>query len=109
MKISIDGTVYGLQESINRASLGDLLKLKKELGVSAKTISATFKKFGGANVIDLLDDEDVLRDLQGVVFLSKRKAGESLTVQDAGTVSFSDIEFVDDDEDAEDDEPNPKA
>lgn len=111
MKIVISGVEYGLEDSIHKASLGDLLQLKTKLNVSAKSISATFKKFNGAHVMDLLDDADVLRDLQGVIFLSRRKAGETLTVDEAGQVSFTDVTFVseDDDEADGDAETDPKA
>lgn len=108
MKVVINGTEYGLEESVNRATLGDLRVLKAKLGASAKTISATFQKFQGAKNIDLLDDDDVLRDLQAVVFLARRKAGEDVTVEEAGDVSFTDIAFASD-EDDEDEESAPKA
>ena len=104
MKVVIDGKEYGLEDSLHRAALGDLYTLKTKIGVSAKTITATFKLFGKTTVPDLLDDALVLRDLQGIVFLARRKAGESLTVDEAGQVSFTDISFVDDDEDEESDE-----
>lgn len=98
-RIIIAGTSYGLDDSLGRASLGDLYTLKVKLGVSVKTITTTFQKFGelGANEdfspLDLLDDENVIRNLQGIVFLARRKAGENITVEDAGMVSFMDIEF----------------
>lgn len=114
-KIIISGVAYGLDDSLGRASLGDLYTLKLKLGVSVKTITTTFQKFGelGENEdfspLDLLDDAEVIRNLQGIVFLARRKAGENISVEDAGAVSFMDIEFELDDDDAEAAAEAPKA
>ena len=110
--IRVGSESYSLQESVAGASLGDLYALKVQTrrdgfpGVSVKTISETFERIGelaaegGLSPADLLDDDAFLQNMIGLVFLARRKAGESITVEDAGRVSFTDIAFeVDDDED----------
>lgn len=110
--IRVGSESYSLQESVAGASLGDLYALKVQTrrdgfpGVSVKTISETFERIGelaaegGLKPADLLDDDAFLQNMIGLVFLARRKAGESITVEDAGRVSFTDIAFeVDDDED----------
>ena len=113
--IRVGSETYSLQESVNGATLGDLYALKVQTrrdgspGVSVKTISDTFTRVGelasadGFNPLDLLDDDVFIQNMVGVVFLARRKAGESVTVDDAGEVSFNDIQFITDDED----EPTP--
>lgn len=59
--------------------------------------------------MDLLDDEVILANLIGLVFLTKRMAGERYTFEDAMHLEFADISLRDrpdeDDEDAEDADP----
>lgn len=115
-KIVISGVKYGLDDSVGRASLGDLYTLKVKLGVSVKTITKTFARFGELaenddfSPLDMLDDAEIIRNLQGIVFLARRKAGENISVDDAGMVSFMDIEFeLEDDEEEAVAEEAPKA
>lgn len=110
MKIIITGVEYDLYSSINKAALGDLIMLKSKLNVSVKTINETFKKFGKLSDVEMLDDMDAMQNMQGVIWLAQRKAGEDGTLDDAGLVSYSDVEFDDESTDAaEDVEPDPKA
>lgn len=110
--IRVGSETYSLHESVNGASLGDLYSLKVQTrkdgspGVSVKTISETFIRIGelaasdGFSPVDLLDDDVFIQNMVGVVYLARRKAGEQITVEDAASVSFNDIEFVtEDDED----------
>lgn len=110
-RIRVGDSVYGLEESVNDAALGDLLVLKVKTktaefsGVSIKSIAETFTAMGrrasedGFTPLDLLDDEQFIVNMIGVVFLARRKAGESLTFEDAGRASFTDLEILSDEED----------
>ena len=111
MKIVIAGVKYGLEESISKATLGDLYTLKIKSGVSVKTIRDTFTSFGEmTDALDLLDDATALINLQGVIWLSRRKAGEAVTFEEAGNVSFTELSFeVEDDEGADDEDPKEPA
>ena len=110
MKINIDGYEYALFEAVGGAALGDLRTLKRELGVTVKSIkdmfadmSKTLKK-KGASVLDLLDDDAFIDNMIGLIFLARRKAGEDITIADAEKVSFQNVTLVMEDEDL-----NPKA
>lgn len=111
--IRVGSESYSLQESVAGASLGDLFTLKVQTrrdgfsGVSVKTISDTFSRVGELaaagelSPADLLDDDAFLQNMIGLVFLARRKAGENITVEDAGRVSFTDIAFEVDEDDEE--------
>jgi len=116
-QIKLGDTLYSLEESVNDATLGDLYALKMQTktadftGVSLKTLSTMFARFGDLssnpdfNTMDLLDDEDFLINMTGLIWLAKRKAGEPVTFAEAGQVSFTQVQFVDEadaDEDASD-------
>lgn len=117
-QIRIGAETFDLATSVNDASLGDLYVLKTKTrspafaGVSVKSIAHTFERIGvaskvdGFETIDLLDDEEFIINMVGLVFLARRKAGETITVEQAGRVAFTDLEFIDDDDD---DEPEVEA
>ena len=109
MKFVIDGVKYGLEESVTKATLGDLYVLKVKLGVSVKTISATFGRLDGMSPMDILDDAEVLLNLQGVIWLARRKAGEALTLEEAGEVPFMDLSIESDDDEVGADVDAPKV
>lgn len=116
MKLVIGETEYDITESVQYATLNDLMKLKVKtktpdfLGVTAKSIDATFKAVGlrmqdpAFEAVDLLGDEDFLVHLQGLVYLAKRRAGEKIEVDEAGDTPFQSITFKSEDEDV----PDPK-
>lgn len=111
ISIRVGSETYNLQDSVNGASLGDLYALKVQTrkdgspGVSVKTISETFVRIGELaqaedfETIDLLDDDEFIQNMIGVVFLARRKAGEQITVEQASNVAFNDLAFIEDDED----------
>ena len=110
-RFRVGDSVYGLEESVNDAALGDLLVLKTKTktadyaGVSIKTIADTFTSMGakaqteGFSPLDLLDDEAFIVNMIGVVYLARRKAGETVTFEDASRVSFTELEILADVED----------
>jgi len=109
VKALIAGVEYSL-ESINEASLGDLYALKLQTkskdfgGVSLKTISDTFSRVGQSasdpdfETLDLLDDEQFIINIVGVIFLARRAAGENITLDDARAIPFTGFQLVDDEE-----------
>ena len=145
MKLIIDTTEYDVTDSIQKATLGDLMKLKVKtktstfIGVTAKSINQTFIAIGTQlaaarelrstryaeyvlaggdlaedevdlsspndwNTIDLLGDEDFLVNMQGLIYLARRRAGEQLEVEDAADTPFDSFSLTDDSE-AEPDAP----
>lgn len=118
MKLLIQGQAYELQEAIGEAFIGDLYTLKVKLGISIKTINETFETMGELsqredfNAMDLLDNSDVMLNLQGLIWLAKRKAGENITVEDAGRIPFAALSFEADPDDLDGEvepEIDPKA
>lgn len=111
-RIRVGDSVYGLEESVNDAALGDLLVLKVKTktadysGVSIKTIADTFTALGKKaeaedfTPLSLLDDESFIVNMIGIVFLARRKAGETVTFEDASRASFTDIQILADEDDA---------
>lgn len=139
MKLIIGAVEYDVTDSIQKATLGDLMKLKVKtktatfVGVTAKSINQTFIDVGkrlqengkvrreryaayvGAGgdlsedeadlsepgdwtFIDLLGDEDFLVNMQGLIYLARRHAGESLEVEDAADTPFDSFSIQDEDE-----------
>lgn len=120
-KLVIQGTPYELEDAIGEAAIGDLYTLKVKLGISVKTINQTFKLIGEEakrddfEAVDLLDNPDLLLNLQGLIWLAKRKAGEKVTLDAAGQIPFSALSFETDDDELDevvptvDDGNDPKA
>lgn len=121
MRIELDGNTYDLSEAVSKAKLNDLMELKVKTqasgeGVSVKSIRATFMRMGETfkamsgqsddvtddemaqllsdAFLELLSDTDFVRNFVGVMFLARRRAGEKVTVEEAGEFAFSDIRFI---------------
>lgn len=121
MRIALNDVTYDLSEAVSKAKLNDLMELKVRTqstgeGVSVKTIRATFIRMGETfktmngqsddmtdgqmaealsnAFLELLSDTDFVRNFVGVMFLARRRAGEKITVEDAGEFAFSDIRFI---------------
>lgn len=111
MRIIINGEAYSLQESVGGAHLGDLMQLKAQSktagfpGVTVPSITGLFKRLGELpddfEEINLLDDDDFLANVVGVMYLARRKAGENISYQDAAAVAWDDFHFDGDEEEVE--------
>jgi len=51
--------------------------------------------------VELLGDEDFLGALTGLVYLARRKAGDSIEVADAARTGFNSVQMVPDDDEVE--------
>lgn len=119
MRLRVDETFYEIGD-IQGSTLGNLMELKVKTktadftGVTVKSITDTFQRVGGLfqepdfNPIDLLGDEDFLRTLVGLVFLTKRMAGEPVTVAEVWDTPFDDLEIIPEDEEVAEAEGSPK-
>jgi hypothetical protein len=101
--IRLAGVTYDMTEAINGAAIGDLKFLKRTYGLSVKTIQEVFSSLetvdDNFDGIALLDDDVFLDNIQAVIWLTHRKQGErDFTFEQAGEVSFRDIQIIDDDE-----------
>lgn len=121
MRIELNGNTYDLSEAVSKAKLNDLMELKLKTqstgeGVSVKSIRGTFMRMGDTfkamsgqsdemtdeqmaealseAFLELLSDAEFVRNFVGVIFLARRRAGEKVTVEEAGEFAFSDIHFI---------------
>jgi len=104
------GQKYDISESLNKATLDDLTQLKVKTGVGMKTLRLSLIAMGKLDdPEDFLDREDILLALSALVWLCRRRAGESkLTLTEAASVPVEDISFEMPDEDgAAEGEPDP--
>lgn len=112
MKLRVGADLLELDEAIAHPTLRDLKYLAREskkdgCAVTARTIQDLFLNFqkrseeGTFDSADLLSDPDVLSQLQGLVWLARRHAGEDLTFDAAGDFDLTTFAFIDDSEDVE--------
>lgn len=121
MRIELNGNTYDLSEAVSKAKLNDLMELKLKTqstgeGVSLKSIRGTFMRMGDTfkamsgqsdemtdeqmaealseAFLELLSDAEFVRNFVGVIFLARRRAGDKVTVEEAGEFAFSDIQFI---------------
>jgi hypothetical protein len=110
--IRVGSETYDLQAAISGATLNDLKRLQLQTksewlpsGVTPQSIQESLEWLGERakeddfKQVELLGNLTFMDNLAGLVFLARRKAGEHLEVSDAGDVAFTDIQFVNDDED----------
>lgn len=93
MKLIINGKQYA-GVSLDQATLADWIALKTATGLSRADLIEQAKACEGLTVEELGQrDEAIL--LTGIsVWLSRRHAGERLTLEEACDVPMTDIEFV---------------
>lgn len=108
MRLKIGENEYELEESLSKASISDLILLKRATktkdypGVSIKSIVNALEDL--KDPMDFLDSEEALETLRGMIFLCRRKAGEMGTLESLTDFPLSDMEFVYEDDELEDDE-----
>lgn len=100
MKLVLSGREYSINEALQKATLADLYRLKVDTGIGMKTLKTSLDAMSElADPEDFLDDERILRALNALVWLCRRRAGETLTVEQATDVPLSEVAFATDDED----------
>lgn len=109
MHVLIKGVRYDF-DALNKASLLDLIALKKETGLTMQTLSNIYEaleKRSKEPDYDFLGDEDNLLLMAVLLWLARRKAGErTLSFEESADAPLSEIEFVaDPDDEPEADEP----
>lgn len=100
MKLVLAGTEYSVNDSLQKATLSDLLQLKVKTGIGMKTLKDSLDLMSTlADPEDFLDDERILLALNALIWLCRRHAGERLTLDEANDVALEDVSFNTDDED----------
>ena len=109
MKFRIDDKEYDAQAAVENMSLQTLVDLKRSSGIGIKTLVESvkeFKKF--KSPLDLLDSLEALDAFRILIWLSRRDAGENLTMEEANSFPLNKFALIVDDEPATE-EPDPKA
>jgi hypothetical protein len=98
VKLRIGDTEYDYQTALNMVSLGVLMDLRSQGGPGRKSIALALDLIDAALPTDaaetIEDDERVLVGLAGLIFVTKRFAGESFTWEQACAYSWFDFGFV---------------
>lgn len=101
-------------EALNKASLLDLMELKKQTGLTMETLGDLIAKMETQQKddpeFDFLGDEGNLLVLAVMIWLARRRAGErSLKFEDSADVPLSDVQLVADEADeAPEESPDPQ-
>ncbi len=97
MKVRIQGTEYDVAE-VGRLSLLDFMELKKQSGMNVEDVTEPLAT-GGESILST--NEGVMA-LAGLIWLTRRKAGErDLSFEQACDFPLDELEFLDDDEPTE--------
>jgi hypothetical protein len=121
MKLQIGDTQYDYITALRKVSLGDLYDLKVQGGIGKRTVSKAMDLLAEGLTAEegetpsatadraeaAQEDERVLQGLIGLLFISKRHAGEKCTWAEVSTFSWGDWHFVAEPGDLPDDEPDP--
>jgi hypothetical protein len=108
VKLEIFGVPHDHERALHKAQLSDLYDLKLASGIGVKSIMAGMERlYEAANagrdaMEDAVGEADVILAIQGLVFLCRRAAGETLTYKEA-SVSYSDLRWAPDEDDVEPD------
>lgn len=110
-KISGNDTVYDAQAGVEKATLHQLYELKVKHGIGVKTLARMVQNMSKfEDPTDVLDDKDGFRALMIVIWLARRHAGEStLSLEDATSFPISDLEMVEEESEAEAEDPKATA
>ena len=92
MRIVIEGREYDAA-NLAKVTLLDALELKKQTGMSLADIEEGMKT---ADDGSLLEDEGALKALAAFMWITRRRAGENITFNEAADVPMADISFIDD-------------
>jgi hypothetical protein len=103
MKIKIQGTEYEMA-SIGKATLFDVMEIKKQTGMTIGEVEEHLT--GVANSGDdetngaaLLSNPEALVALGALIWLTRRRAGEVLTLEQACDFPLDEMEFITEDGD----------
>lgn len=104
VKLVVNEVDYDLFDALGAAPLGDLIKLKRHNGATVRSMKAMFTRLDeiserdGFDPLDYLSDDDLLCDFVGLIYLTRRHAGEDITPVDAENVSWQDFHLSFDDD-----------
>jgi hypothetical protein len=109
MKIKIQGKEYPMA-SIGKATLFDVMEIKKATGMTIgeveEHLTAMSTDSSEGTGAEMLSNPEALIALGALIWLTRRRAGEHLTLEQACDFPLDEMEFVAEEGD-EDETPNP--
>ena len=115
-QLTVEGVSYDLERSIQQASIRDLVDLKRATqvggqgGISIKSIAGALNKLAElSDPMDIFDSLETLETFGALVFLCKRKAGESVSFDEACNTPLSDVGLTVDEVEAAEDDPKDQS
>lgn len=93
MLIKIEGRSYPAV-SVDSATLADLLAIKAQTGYSKKDLREMAERTEGLSEEEIEDSDEALVMIGILVWLSRRHAGEDLTLEEACAFPLGELEFV---------------
>jgi hypothetical protein len=115
LKLTLRGESYDLIEAVSEATMQTLKVLNVSSArsggesfpaVTPRTIQECFTTLAAKftdptfNQIELLDDLAFLSNMQGVIFLARRKRGDQITFDEAGDYAPNELGFEPDEEES---------
>lgn len=114
MKIVIQGKAYEMA-SIGKATLFDVMEIKKATGMTIGEMEQHLTALAGSGTEDpetagaeLLNNPEGMIALGALVWLTRRRAGEVLTLEQACDFPLDELEFVEEPGDVAEETTNPK-
>lgn len=108
MKLEIGGKVYDMELGFRKASLQTLYVLGKEYGVTVKDLEAQAERMVGKSVVEVASDPEALHALMVMIWLGRRYAGETVTMEESSSFPLDDLKIVVDGQ-APEEAADPKA
>lgn len=97
MKIKIQTTEYEMA-SIGKATLFDIMEIKKATGLTIAEVEQHLTEIGSSNEEEsadaLLNNPEALVALGALIWLTRRRAGERLTLEEACDFPLDELEFI---------------
>lgn len=93
MKLVISGVEYPMA-SIGKATLLDVMELKKSTGMGISDVETHLKRVADLPGDELLNDSEAMVALGALIWLTRRRAGEQLSLEAACDFPLDELEFV---------------
>ena len=112
MKIKIGIKEYEMA-SIGKATLFDIMEIKKATGMTIGEVEEHLTTLGSNGEDpdetgeELMSNPEALIALGALIWLTRRRAGERLTLEEACDFPLDELEFIEEESDLVEESPNP--
>lgn len=106
MKLKISGKEYDIEAGASKVTLQTLYVMQKDYGVNMADLAQTAERFKECkDPRQLLGNPETLHALLVMIWMARRYAGETMTLEESGSFPLDELEFVGDETAPE---PDPK-